>query len=98
VKQEGHDKVRTNCNNCGAVLHNDRCEYCGTNYGPKPLVVKVTTDGSEAQKPRMKQDEYDKITREFQEYMISRGGLYGTVIQSAYNQILSRYDLTGIKR
>lgn len=22
----------TNCINCGAVLHGDKCEYCGTEY------------------------------------------------------------------
>lgn len=22
----------TNCKNCGAPLHGDRCEYCGTEY------------------------------------------------------------------
>lgn len=22
----------TNCRNCGAVLHSNKCEYCGTEY------------------------------------------------------------------
>lgn len=22
----------TNCVNCGAILHGDKCEYCGTEY------------------------------------------------------------------
>lgn len=22
----------TNCKNCGAVLHGNKCEYCGTEY------------------------------------------------------------------
>lgn len=25
----------TNCKNCGAPLHGDKCEYCGTWYGKK---------------------------------------------------------------
>lgn len=25
-------QARTNCNNCGAVLVNDKCEYCKTDY------------------------------------------------------------------
>ena len=24
--------MRTNCKNCGAPLHNGRCDYCGTEY------------------------------------------------------------------
>lgn len=24
--------LKTNCINCGAVLHSDKCEYCGTEY------------------------------------------------------------------
>ena len=23
----------TNCKNCGAILHSNRCEFCGTEYG-----------------------------------------------------------------
>lgn len=23
---------QTNCKNCGAVLHNNHCEYCGSEY------------------------------------------------------------------
>lgn len=23
---------QTNCRNCGAVLHNNHCEYCGSEY------------------------------------------------------------------
>lgn len=25
----------TNCKNCGAPLHGNRCEYCGTEYAEK---------------------------------------------------------------
>ena len=25
-------KYGTNCKNCGAILHSNRCEYCGTEY------------------------------------------------------------------
>ena len=24
--------LKTNCINCGAPLHNEKCEYCGTEY------------------------------------------------------------------
>lgn len=26
-------ELLTNCKNCGAVLHSNKCEYCGTEYG-----------------------------------------------------------------
>ena len=26
-------ELLTNCKNCGAVLHGNKCEYCGTEYG-----------------------------------------------------------------
>ncbi len=26
-------RLPTNCKNCGAVLHGNKCEYCGTEYG-----------------------------------------------------------------
>lgn len=29
----------TNCKNCGAPLHGSRCEYCGTEYGPEPMLI-----------------------------------------------------------
>lgn len=25
-------ELLTNCKNCGAVLHSNKCEYCGTEY------------------------------------------------------------------
>lgn len=28
----GRSQTPTNCTNCGAVLHNGKCEYCGTEY------------------------------------------------------------------
>lgn len=27
----------TNCINCGAILHGDKCEYCGTKYENKAI-------------------------------------------------------------
>lgn len=29
----------TNCVNCGAVLHGNRCEYCGTVYSDNSVVA-----------------------------------------------------------
>ena len=29
----------TNCKNCGAVLNGRLCEYCGTEYGPEPMLI-----------------------------------------------------------
>lgn len=26
-------KIITNCKNCGAIIKNGKCEYCGTEYG-----------------------------------------------------------------
>lgn len=27
----------TNCINCGAILHGDKCEYCGTTYSDEKV-------------------------------------------------------------
>lgn len=29
----------TNCINCGAILHGDKCEYCGTEYNDRGIHV-----------------------------------------------------------
>lgn len=31
-KPKNHEKIPTNCVNCGAVLTSNQCEYCGTIY------------------------------------------------------------------
>ena len=37
----------TNCKNCGAVLKNNVCEYCGADYreAPENETVKLYADG-----------------------------------------------------
>jgi hypothetical protein len=32
-----------NCKNCGAPIHNGKCEYCGTEYSERLNIVHVTT-------------------------------------------------------
>ena len=33
------EPLPTNCKNCGAPLHGSRCDYCGTEYGPEPMLI-----------------------------------------------------------
>lgn len=34
----------TNCINCGAILHGDKCEYCGTEYNQRGIEATFNTD------------------------------------------------------
>lgn len=34
----------TNCVNCGAILHGNKCEYCGTEYGNEEKCDSVEID------------------------------------------------------
>lgn len=34
----------TNCINCGAILHGDKCEYCGTEYKNNGISAKFNND------------------------------------------------------
>lgn len=34
----------TNCVNCGAILHGDKCEYCGTEYKNNGISASFNTD------------------------------------------------------
>lgn len=43
---QGHNRQQTNCINCGAVLHGNVCEYCGTEYG-SPCKTDVTDSNTE---------------------------------------------------
>lgn len=33
-----------NCINCGAILHGDKCEYCGTEYKNNGISAKFNND------------------------------------------------------
>lgn len=34
----------TNCINCGAILHGDKCEYCGTEYKNNGISASFNAD------------------------------------------------------
>lgn len=34
----------TNCINCGAILHGDKCEYCGTEYNHRGIEATFNSD------------------------------------------------------
>lgn len=34
----------TNCVNCGAILHGNVCEYCGTEYSQNGIYANFSTD------------------------------------------------------
>lgn len=34
----------TNCVNCGAVLHGNKCDYCGTEYNNSGISVNFSAD------------------------------------------------------
>jgi hypothetical protein len=71
----------TNCKNCGAVLTGSKCEYCRTEYGGKP---------------KLTQAQYDAMQHDLCQLLISRGGLYSSVLISAFRGQLEGYDLSDV--
>lgn len=92
----------TNCKNCGAVLHGNKCDYCKSEYGHDKNSKKSDFYSDPSMmilcepKPKMNQEQYDRLLNEFQQYMISRGGLYGSVIRQAFYEVLARHDTSSV--
>lgn len=59
--------MRTNCNNCGAVLKSGRCEYCGTVW-ETPEQIDVTCCGDS--EPRLVESGQSLFKVNDQNYMI----------------------------
>jgi len=48
------------------------------------------------EKPKLTQDAYDSLINQFEQFVISRGGLYSSVYIMALQKRLSEYDLSEI--
>jgi predicted amidophosphoribosyltransferase len=59
--------MRTNCNNCGAVLKSGRCEYCGTVW-EEPVQIDVTCWGD--RKPRLIEAQQQIVQMDKTHFMI----------------------------
>lgn len=74
--------MMSNCKNCGAPIHNGKCEYCGTEY---PELVRILTVS----------DEQEKTLADEQRICVRREGFSPEMINYFSNELLKTVERRG---